>query len=131
MEHTPESSHTGRKTGRSALPLLQHVHKFKNCPKGIIKVAKIDARNISKILVVAPSWVGDTMLIQPLLVRLKQRHPGCLIDVLAPPWTETIRQMPEVNNTITNQFPHGAMQLAARFGMGIHLRGMHYDQAIV
>lgn len=95
-------------------------------------MAKIDAINIRKILVVAPSWVGDTMLIHPMLVRLKQRHPDCLIDVLAPPWTEELlRQMPEVNKTITNQFPHGAMQLAARFGMGIHLRGMHYDQAIV
>lgn len=95
-------------------------------------MAKIDARNISKILVVAPSWVGDTMLMHPMLVRLKQRHPDCLIDVLAPPWTEELlRQMPEVNETITNQFPHGAMQLAARFSLGMQLRKRHYDQVIV
>jgi len=95
-------------------------------------VAKVDARTISKILVVAPSWVGDTMLIQPMLVRLKQRHPDCFIDVLAPPWTEELlRQMPEVNNTITNLFPHGAMQLASRFKLGMQLRNMYYDQAIV
>jgi heptosyltransferase-2 len=68
----------------------------------------------------------------PMLVRLKQRHPDSFIDVLAPPWTEDlIRQMPEVSNTITNQFPHGALQLAARFKLGMHLRNMHYDQAIV
>ena len=39
---------------------------------------------MKKILVVAPSWVGDCMLMQPMLMRLKQRHPDCLIDVLAP-----------------------------------------------
>lgn len=95
-------------------------------------MTKVDARNINKILVVAPSWVGDTMLMHPMLVRLKQRHPDSFIDVLAPPWTEDlIRQMPEVSNTITNQFPHGALQLAARFKLGMHLRNMHYDQAIV
>ena len=87
---------------------------------------------IKKILVVAPSWVGDTMLMHPMLVRLKQRHPDCLIDVLAPPWTEELlRQMPEVNETLTNQFPHGALQLVARFSLGRQLRDRHYDQAIV
>ena len=95
-------------------------------------MAKVDARNISKILIVAPSWVGDTMLIHPMLVRLKQRHPDSFIDVLAPPWTEQlIRQMPEVSNTITNPFPHGALQLAARFSLGMQLRNRYYDQAIV
>jgi len=91
-----------------------------------------DAQIISKILVVAPSWVGDTMLMQPMLVRLKQRYPDSFIDVLAPPWTEELlRQMPEISNTITNQFPHGALQIAARFRLGIQLRNMHYDQVIV
>lgn len=95
-------------------------------------MSRPDVPMIKKILVVAPSWVGDTMLIHPMLVRLKQRHPDCLIDVLAPPWTEELlRQMPEVNETLTNQFPHGALQLAARFSLGRQLRDRHYDQAIV
>jgi heptosyltransferase II len=95
-------------------------------------VATAKERTINKILVVAPSWVGDTMLMHPMLVRLKQRYPDSFIDVLAPPWTEAlIKQMPEVNNTITNQFPHGALQLMARFSLGMQLRNMHYDQAIV
>jgi len=95
-------------------------------------VSGTDAQMINKILVVAPSWVGDTMLMHPMLVRLKQRYPDSFIDVLAPPWTEElIRHMPEVNNTVTNQFPHGALQLSSRFSLGMHLRNMHYDQAIV
>ncbi|HQS58412.1 MAG: lipopolysaccharide heptosyltransferase II [Gallionellales bacterium 35-53-114] len=87
---------------------------------------------MSKILVIAPSWVGDTMLMHPLLARLKQRHPDSFIDVLAPAWTEELlRQMPEVSNTITNPFPHGSLQLAARFSLGMQLRNRYYDQAIV
>ncbi len=85
-----------------------------------------------KILVVAPSWVGDTMLIQPMLIRLAERHPGCLIDILAPSWTEALlRAMPEIHEVISNPFPHGALQLAARYRLGKQLRASHYDKAIV
>ncbi len=85
-----------------------------------------------KILVISPSWVGDCMLMQPMLMRLAQRHPGCLIDVFAPPWTEKLlRQMPEVHEVIVNPFPHGALQLSKRYLLGIQLRPACYDQAIV
>ena len=72
------------------------------------------------------------MLMQPMLMRLRQRHPGCRIDVLAPPWTEKLlRAMPEVHEVIANPFPHGALQLAARYRLGKQLRAARYDQAIV
>ncbi|WP_035383456.1 lipopolysaccharide heptosyltransferase II [Ferriphaselus sp. R-1] len=87
---------------------------------------------MKKILVIAPSWVGDCMLMQPMLRRLKQRHPQAQIDILAPPWTEKLlRLMPEVNEVIINPFPHGALQLAQRRALGKSLRAAHYDQAIV
>jgi heptosyltransferase-2 len=85
-----------------------------------------------KILVVSPSWVGDTVMTQPMLARLKQRHPGCRIDMLAPPWTETLlRQMPEVHDVIANPFPHGELLFGARRRLGKQLRNAHYDQVIV
>ncbi len=85
-----------------------------------------------KILVVAPSWVGDTMLVQPMLMRLRERHPDCRIDMLAPPWTEALlRQMPEVHDVIINPFPHGALRLRERIRLGKQLREAQYDQAIV
>ena len=72
------------------------------------------------------------MLMQPMLMRLGQRHPGCRIDVLAPPWTEKLlRAMPEVHEVIANPFPHGALRLAARYRLGKQLRAARYDQAIV
>ncbi|MEQ1917502.1 MAG: lipopolysaccharide heptosyltransferase II [Gallionella sp.] len=85
-----------------------------------------------KILVVAPSWVGDAMLMQPMLARLKQRHADCRIDILAPPWTAgLLHALPEVDHIITNPFPHGALQLKARFKLGRELRAAGYDQAVV
>lgn len=87
---------------------------------------------MQKILVVAPSWVGDCMLMQPMLMRLRQCHPDCRIDVLAPPWTAALlRAMPEVREVIINPFPHGALQLVKRYRLGKQLRATHYDQAIV
>ena len=85
-----------------------------------------------KILVISPSWVGDTMLAQPMLARLKQRHPGCRIDVFAPPWTEALlREMPEVHDVILNPFPHGALQIGERMKAGRQLRDVRYDEVIV
>ena len=85
-----------------------------------------------KILVVAPSWIGDAMLAQPLLVRLKQRHPDARIDLLAPPWTAALfRQMPEVHAVFANPFPHGELKLGARYRLGKQLRDARYDQAII
>ncbi len=72
------------------------------------------------------------MLMQPMLHRLQQRHPGVHIDVLAPPWTEKLlRQLPEVNDVIINPFPHGAFGMSARRHLGMQLRDGQYDQAIV
>jgi len=84
------------------------------------------------ILVIAPSWVGDCMLMQPMLMRLKQRHPACRIDVFAPPWTEKLlRLFPEIDQVITNPFPHGKLLLGQRYRLGKQLRARHYDQVVV
>ena len=40
-----------------------------------------------KILVVAPSWIGDTVLAQPLFTLLHAKHDALELDVLAPAWT--------------------------------------------
>lgn len=87
---------------------------------------------MQKILIIAPSWVGDCVLMQPMLARLHARHPQVQIDVLAPPWTEKLLcQMPEIHRVIENPFAHGAFQLGARRALGQRLRTQGYDQAIV
>ena len=46
--------------------------------------------NHMNILIVGPSWVGDMVMAQTLFQCLKQRHPQCEIDVLAPEWSRPI-----------------------------------------
>lgn len=84
------------------------------------------------ILVVAPSWVGDTVLAQPMLALLRERHPQAEIDVLAPPSTlPLIARMPEVRHAIRNPFGHGELKLGARRRLGRELAAARYEQAIV
>jgi len=83
-----------------------------------------------RILVVAPSWVGDAVLSHPLLVRLKERHPSATIDVLAPSWALAVyRRMPEVAQALALPFGHGDLKLGDRRAFG-HSLGP-YDWAIV
>ena len=85
-----------------------------------------------KILVVAPSWIGDTVLAQPLFKLLHARHPGLVLDALAPAWTlPVLRRMPEVRSTIASPFGHGELKFSGRRRVGRHVRAEHYDQAIV
>jgi heptosyltransferase-2 len=37
-----------------------------------------------RILVVAPNWIGDALMAQPLLARLREKLPQLRLDVLAP-----------------------------------------------
>ena len=87
---------------------------------------------MSRILVVGPSWVGDTVLTQPLLHRLRCAAPGNVVDVLAPPWTiPLLRRMPEVSEVIENPFRHGELKVFARRRLGLDLKARRYDAAIV
>ncbi|MDT8404865.1 lipopolysaccharide heptosyltransferase II [Sulfuriflexus sp.] len=86
----------------------------------------------SKILVVGPSWVGDMVMAQSLFMTLKQQHPGCLIDVLAPAWSRPLlERMPEVHAAIDMPFGHGEFGFGKRRRLGRQLRANNYAQAIV
>jgi len=87
---------------------------------------------VPKILVVAPNWIGDALLAQPLFARLRKKLPGVLIDALAPGWTAPVlKRMPELNEVIDSPFGHGELKLRARWRLGRALRGRSYDEAIV
>lgn len=85
-----------------------------------------------RILIVAPSWIGDTILAQPLFMRLHEKHADLALDVLAPPWTAPLlARMPEVRKVLGNPFAHGEFNLAARWRLGRELHSGGYDEAIV
>jgi len=83
-------------------------------------------------LVIGPSWIGDTILAQPLLMRLRAIHPDTQIDVLAPAWTvPLLLRMPEVTNAITAPFAHGELKLRSRIVLARELRTHAYDRVFV
>ncbi len=85
-----------------------------------------------KVLIVAPNWIGDALLAQPLFARLKKKFPGVVIDALAPQWTAPVlKRMPELSEVIDSPFGHGELELSARRRLGRALRERSYDEAIV
>ena len=89
-------------------------------------------KNLTKILVIGPSWVGDMVMAQSLFITLKKQYPACQIDVLAPAWTfSLLARMPEVRQSITMPLTHGQFGLIERLKLGWQLRSQRYDQAIV
>jgi heptosyltransferase-2 len=85
-----------------------------------------------RILIVAPSWIGDALLAQPLLRRLHDKLGRVSLDALAPAWcAPLIERMPEVEEVIAAPFAHGELKLRARWKLGRELAERKYDQAIV
>ncbi len=85
-----------------------------------------------RILVVAPNWIGDALMAQPLLARLRSRTPGAQIDVLAPEWVAPVaRRMAEVEDVIAVPLRHKALQLGSRWRIARELKARRYDEAIV
>ncbi|MGB4498395.1 MAG: lipopolysaccharide heptosyltransferase II [Methylococcaceae bacterium] len=84
-----------------------------------------------KILIIAPSWVGDMVMAQSLFIALKNQQ-DCQIDVVAPSWSlGLLARMPEISKTFVMPLTHGEFGLKARFSLGMQLRFENYDQAIV
>lgn len=85
-----------------------------------------------KILVVAPSWIGDTILAQPLLALLRRKHPTARIEVLAAAWSAPLLgRMSEVDAVITNPFRHGDFSFAARRALGHRLASADFSHSYV
>ncbi|MCC7485412.1 MAG: lipopolysaccharide heptosyltransferase II [Burkholderiales bacterium] len=85
-----------------------------------------------KILVVGPSWIGDTVLAQPLFRLLHSAHPGLALDVLAPAWTAPLlERMPEVRHARPSPAGHGELAPARQRRAARELAREDYDAAIV
>ena len=86
--------------------------------------------NSPRILIVGASWVGDMVMAQSLFMTLKQQHPDCQIDVLAPKWTfALLERMPEISKALEMPLGHGKIGLFQRIRLGKKLRSNHYDKA--
>ena len=80
-------------------------------------------------LVIAPQWIGDAVMTEPLLRVLAQR--GETLTVAAMPWVAPIyRAMPQVAHVIELPFSRGALQWWARRRFAQAWRGQ-FDRAYV
>ncbi|HND38194.1 MAG TPA: lipopolysaccharide heptosyltransferase II [Accumulibacter sp.] len=85
-----------------------------------------------KALIVAPSWIGDTVLAQPLCMRLHERMPGLQLDALAPRWVAPVlERMPEIAQIVDSPFAHGDLSLRARHRLARKLATNGYQRAYV
>ena len=87
---------------------------------------------MKKALIVAPSWIGDTIMAQPLFARLCARHPGLHLDALAPRWVAPVlHRMAEIRDVIDSPFGHGQLSLKTRWRLARQLAVGGYDAVYV
>lgn len=85
-----------------------------------------------KALIVAPSWIGDTIMAQPLFARLQAKHPGLQLDALAPRWVAPVlERMNEISEVIDSPFGHGQLSLKPRWRLARQLAAGDYDAVYV
>ena len=78
---------------------------------------------------IAPQWIGDAVMTEPLMRRLHAR--GDRLTVGALPWVAPVyRAMPQVAEVIEFPFQHGGVQLKARRRLASELDG-RFDVAYV
>ncbi|MCL5260978.1 MAG: lipopolysaccharide heptosyltransferase II [Gammaproteobacteria bacterium] len=89
-------------------------------------------QSTKKILIVAPSWVGDLVMAQSLFKVLKNRTPDVELHVLAlQNLHQLLERMPEVDKILLWPFRHGELNLIGRFQLGRSLKSENYSQAII
>jgi heptosyltransferase-2 len=83
-------------------------------------------------LVVGPSWIGDMVMAQSLLIALKSRFPNQPIDVLAPSWSlPVIARMHQVRSGLASPFAHGDFSLIKRWNFAQTLKNQYSDAYVL
>ena len=114
-------AHAGGQLASSPRRRGTDVHDLR--PKGIGPVA-------TKVLVVAPAWVGDMVMANALVPGLVGQ--GAVVDFLVPPATLDIaRRMPDVTTVYELNVSRGALGLRERIDVASRLQQRGLDWAIV
>jgi heptosyltransferase-2 len=94
-----------------------------------LSAAELPAKSLTRSLVIAPQWIGDAVMTEPLLRRLHAR--GERLSVGALPWVAPVyRAMPQVAEVIEFPFSRGGLQLKARRLLAKQLAN-RFDRAYV
>ncbi len=86
-----------------------------------------------RILIVAPSWVGDAILSEPLVAVLRDEPlEDPLVDVLAPPWCAPVyARMRGIAQIIESPFLHGELAFGQRRALAREIRARDYTCCFV
>ncbi len=84
---------------------------------------------MTRALVIAPQWIGDGVMSEPLVAALQARGEQVTIAAL-PAVAPACAAMPGVHEVVTLPFSHGRLDLRARGSLGRRWRG-HFDVAYV
>jgi heptosyltransferase II len=84
---------------------------------------------MTESLVIAPQWIGDAVMTEPLLRRLAAR--GERLSVAAVPWVAPVyRAMPQVGEVIELPFRHGGLHWGERRRIAREVEG-RFDTAYI
>jgi heptosyltransferase II len=85
-----------------------------------------------RILIVAPSWVGDTILSEPLVALLRDPFEDPIVDVLVNSWCAPVYQrMRGIRRIIENPIGHGKFDLAGRRALARSLKAEGYTHSFI
>lgn len=85
---------------------------------------------MSRVLLIAPQWIGDAVMAQPLVALLAAR--GEQITALGLPGiVPVLRAMPGVADVIETPFAHGKLDLSQRRQIAAQLRGQGFERAYI
>ena len=85
-----------------------------------------------RILIIAPNWIGDAVMSQPLLAQLKASYPDSHIDVLASTWVAPIyRACTEIHQVIEAKLEHQKLQWGLRQQLAKQLQANQYQICFV
>ncbi|WP_216797364.1 lipopolysaccharide heptosyltransferase II [Candidatus Vallotia tarda] len=83
-------------------------------------------------LIIAPNWIGDALMAQPLFAVIKQLHPKIVLDAVASTWVAPVlARMPEIRKIYLTSLAHGKLQLWKRWQLACDLRKAAYSMAYV
>jgi heptosyltransferase-2 len=89
---------------------------------GFASTSSQPLNGVTRALVIAPQWIGDAVMTEPLLRRLHARGEHLTVGAL--PWVAPVyRAMPQVAEVIEFPFAHGGLQLRERLRIAKQING--------
>jgi heptosyltransferase II len=88
--------------------------------------------NSARILIVAPQWIGDCVMAEPFIARLRHEHPAAFIAAMSLKHiSPVLRAMPHVDEVIELPFAHGKLQWNERRALAQQLAARHFSVAYI